>query len=241
MAAITNKQQFLNQVLNLLKKKYDLPADPEPRTVLEHLVYAICREGATRAQAEPAFRRLRQNFFDWNDVRVSSPREVAESLAGLPNAPARAQRIIGLLQEIFETTFSFDLEELDKKGLKRAATQLGRYKDVDDYALAWVIQQALGGHAIPLDAPAVRVLRRLGVVEEEPESIEALRGSVEHAVPKARGPAFVELISRVAHVVCWEENPNCKACPLRSECPTGQERLRGGADAPKAGPRLKSR
>ena len=89
-------------------------------------------------------------------------------MAGLPDAEVRAQRLIDLLQEVFETTFSFDLESLHKKGLKQAAKQLSRYQAANDYAVAWVIQQSLGGHAVPLEARPCAVLRRLGLIEDGP-------------------------------------------------------------------------
>ena len=69
----------------------------------------MCREGTTREPADKAFRQLQDRFFDWNEVRVSSTRELAEALAGLPHPEARAERIIDFLQEVFETEFSFDL------------------------------------------------------------------------------------------------------------------------------------
>src|SRR5436309_8586087 len=118
---------------------------------------------------------------------------VAHALAVLPDPAARAQRIIGLLQEVFESTFSFDLEAskaLDKKGLKEAAKYLAKYQGANDYAIAYVVQQTLGGHALPLDAPALRVLKRLGLVDADadPTNLEAARTSLEHLVPKAKGP-----------------------------------------------------
>jgi endonuclease-3 len=241
MATVTNKQQLLNQVFAALKKKYPAAGEPEPRPVLEQLVYAVCREGATREQADRAFANLKARFFDWNEVRVSSPGELEEAFEGLPNPSPRAHRVIGILQEVFETTYSFDLEGLDKKGLKQAAKQLARYQDVNDYAVAWVIQQALGGHAVPLDEPSVRVLRRLGVLEDERATAESLRATVEHLVPKARGAQFNELISLLATDVCWEDVPNCAACPLRDECPTGQEMLHRNGAPEGRGARLKPR
>src|SRR5262249_13982533 len=138
----------------------------------------------------------------------------------------RAQRLVSFLQEVFETTFSFDLEGLHKKGLKQAAKQLSRYQAANDYVGAWVIQQALGGHAIPLDEPTLRTVKRLGLGDED--DAETVRASLEHLVPKARGASFVELISTVASDYCWAENPNCNACPLSGECPTGQEAIREG-------------
>lgn len=226
MPATTNKQRLLTQLFTALKKRYD-PAEPEPRPVLEQFIYALCREGATREQADLAYRNLHERFFDWNEVRVSSPREVEEAMGDLPKADARAQRLIGLLQEVFETTFSFDLESLHKKGVKQAAKQLSRYQSATDYAVAWILQQTLGGHAIPLDGPTLRVLRRLGLIEGEAEDPEALRASLEHLIPKARGQLFVELVNALAHDLCLEEEPLCSGCPLAEECPTGQEAVRG--------------
>jgi len=223
MAATTNKQQVLNQCLALLKKKYGEPeAVDESRNVLEEVLYAICREGATKAQTDPAFDRLRKNFFDWNEVRVTSEEELSETLAGLPDPADRARRIIGILQELFEETFSFDLESTAKAGVKQAAKQLSRYADVSDFAASWVVQHALGGHAVPLDTPTIRVLVRLGVLSETEDNLESLRATVEHFIPKAKDGAFNEWFSELASEICVEDEPKCSQCPLLKECPTGQ-------------------
>lgn len=221
MPNTTNKQRILTGLFNL-KNRYGAE-EPTSRPVLEQLLYAVCREGATREQADRAFRALGEHFFDWNEIRVSSLREVEEALADLPDAEHKAQRLISVLQEVFETTFSFDLEPLQKKGVKLSAKQLARYQAANDYAVAWVIQQSLGGHAIPLDAPSLRVLRRLGLLENEQDDPETLRASLEHIIPKSRGSLFGDLVSAVADDVCWEADPNCPSCPLKGECPTGQE------------------
>lgn len=212
MPTATNKQRLLSTLFTALRKRCE-PVEPEARPVLEQFLYAICREGATRPQADQAFRNLQEHFFDWNELRVSSVREVEEALSNLTDAEARAHRLISFLQEVFETTFSFDLEALHKKGLKQAAKQLGRYQAANDYAVAWVLQHTLGGHAIPLDAPSLRLLRRLGLLDEAQDDPEALRASLEHLIPKSKGPLFVELVSALAHDPSWEQDPRC---PLRS-------------------------
>ena len=121
---------------------------------------------------------------------VSSLRELEEAFLGLPEPDRRAERLILFLQEVFETTFSFDLESLQKKGLKQAAKQLSRYQAANDYIVSWVVQNTLGGHAIPLDTPTLRTVRRLGLVDDSQDDGESVRASLEHLVPKARGTAF---------------------------------------------------
>jgi endonuclease III len=219
MATTTNKQKLVSQLFTLHKgPKF---AESEGRLVLEQFLYAICREGVTRDAADQAYAALRERFFDWNEVRVSSTREIADTIDEyLPDGEARGQRLIDFLQEVFETTFSFDLEGLQKKGLKQAAKQLARYQAANDYAVAWVVQKSLGGHAIPLDAAALRVLRRLGILEDG-HDLEELRASLEHQIPKVKGPEFIDLISVLAEDHCWEGDPACPACPLHKGCPTG--------------------
>lgn len=225
MAAATNKTKLVNQLFQSIGK--NVKAKPvEERPVLEQFIYAILRENATRESADQAFRSLREQFFDWNEVRVSSTLEIVEALDGMVLDPeARAQRIIDFLQEIFETTYSFDLEPLlevlQKKGLKQASKQLSRYQAASQYTVAWVMQNSLGGHAIPLDSAAQRVLKRMGISEDE--GLEALRASIEHQVTKAKGAHFVDVVSALAETYCHEDAPACGRCPLRQACTTGQE------------------
>jgi len=221
MATTPNKQKLIAQLLTLHKGHKE--TGTQTQQVLEQFLFAICREGVTRDAAEQAFAALRETFYDWNELRVSSTREIADVIDEyVPDGEARAQRLIDFLQEVFETTFSFDLESLQKKGLKQAAKQLSRYQAANDYAVAWVIQKSLGGHALPLDASALRVLRRLGMLEEG-NDLEALRASIEHQIPKLKGGEFVDLISVIAEDHCWESDPACSGCPLLKNCPTGIE------------------
>jgi len=233
MPIMTNKQRLLTQIFTSLKKRYE-PAEPEARPVFEQFLYAICREGAPRELADRAYRNLQEHFFDWNEVRVSSVREVEECLGKLADAEVRATRLLSFLQEVFETTFSFDLESLHKKGLKQAAKQLARYQAANDFVVSWVVQHSLGGHAIPLDVPSLRVLRRLGLLDDDQEDLEALRASLEHLIPKSRGPLFSELISALAHDEDWKDDPSCPLRPAVHDGPLGED---NGSPASSSGER----
>jgi endonuclease III len=219
--ATTTKQRVLNQLLGHDELAVEPGSDALP--VLEQFVFALCRENSSPEQAEQAFANLKSRFYDWNEVRVSSVREIEEALEGLGDAESRAQRLISFLQEVFETTFSFDLEGLQKKGLKQAAKALSRYGAASDYVVARVVQRSLGGHAIPLDAATLRCSRRLGLLDAGTEDPEACRTSLEHTVPKAKGAPFSDAISTLAERFCWEGEPNCAECPLAGDCPSTRE------------------
>src|SRR5262249_3885770 len=145
-------------------------ADKSPgrMTVLEATIYAICHEGTTREQANQALSRFKDEFFDWNEVRVSALDEIQGVLAGLSDPEGRAYRIRRFLRQLFERTYSFSLEPLTKKPLREALKALQAYEAfASEYVQATVVQHALGGHAIPVDAPIRRVLERLRVADEQ--------------------------------------------------------------------------
>lgn len=226
MAATINKQRLLTHFFSTAKKTVE--PDAEARPVLQEFIFGLCREDATREQAEDAYRYLLERFFDWNEIRVSSVRELEEAFAGMSEAEARAQRLVSFLQEVFEIHFAFDLDKLQKEGLKQAAKKLSRYQAANDYAVSWVVQRSLGGHAIPLDPPTLRCVRRLGLIDDEQSEADA-RASLEHLVPKAKGPLFTDMISTVAGEYCWTEQPQCSSCPLAGECAYAQM---NGVEAP---------
>ena len=244
MLATTTKQQLLTQVYAVLKKK--IPASPEPETphpILEEVLYAILREGVPNSEADAAFLKIKTGFVDLNEMRVSSVQEVADAIEGLAEAGNKAERIVKFLQEHFERTYTFALDDLEKKGLKQAAKQLARYKDhgVSDFVVAWVMQRSLEGHAIPLDEPTIRVLQRLGAIDEEIEEIESTRATLEHYIPKSTGIDFSDRMIQLATAICLPVNPRCPECPLLSICPTGQARVKAMKAPKEAKAKPKSR
>ena len=225
--ATQSKAQFLNDVYTHLKKRYK----PKPERgggrlmVLEAVIYGVCHENTTREQANQALSRFKDGFFDWNEVRVSSLREIQGALAGLSETEGRAHRIRRFLRQLFDRTYGFTLEALTKKPLKDALKALEEYEVLaSDYVAATVIQQSLGGHAIPVDDDTRRVLVRLGITAPDTD-IPTLRAMLERAVSKNRGVEFLDLIEDLAHDTCVAGEPDCPRCELRKICPTARLHL----------------
>jgi len=235
MANGTHKSKVLNRLFSLAKGGAPEEA-PAPRPVLEQVIFGILREGTTPAKAEHAFRSLKTSFFDWNEIRVSTVREVADAIRDLPHPEQRARRIISILRQVFETTYSFDLDSLHKKGLKMAEKQLQRYEGMTEFVLAYTLQNGLGGHALPIDEPMARTLRRLELISGQ--DWEASRASLEHLVPKAKGVLFCDTVCAIAHDYCHETGPDCGHCPMQDACPFAKN-LAPKAKAP--GSRAKAR
>ena len=75
---IMNKQKSVAQVFTALAKQIKGVEELPARPVLEQFLYAVCREGTTRSLADQAYAALQSRFFDWNEIRVSGPEEIAE-------------------------------------------------------------------------------------------------------------------------------------------------------------------
>jgi endonuclease-3 len=188
------------------------------------VIFAVLADGTTTAKADAAFQRLRENYFDWNEVRVSALVELQDQLSDLPDPEQRASRLKGCLRFIFESTYGFDLEQLKKVPMKELAVRLQKMPGVSDYLINRVIRDGLGGTAMPLDSAAVRVLTRLRIIDEKTPA-DVLSASLARQIPRARSFEFCHLLSELGADVCVENEPRCKQCCLVNECPTGQRRL----------------
>ncbi len=159
-------------------------------------MFACLLENTQYNVAEEAFATIVEEYFDWNEIRVSSIRELTETMARLPDPPTAANRLKQVLQHVFEASYSFDLEGLRKKNLGPAAEALKKIEGTTRFAISYVVQAALGGHSIPLDSGALEIMRIVGLATEE----EIAGGSVsglERAIPKSKGIEFGSLLHQL--------------------------------------------
>jgi endonuclease-3 len=196
MSSPSRTAQFAK--IHRVLKKYYKPVLPNPeRPVLEHLLFGCCLENTHYEKAEEAFAALIHTFFDLNEIRVTTVKELSEALPLLPDPGEAANRVKRLLQHVFETTYSFDLEELRKKNLGQAVERLRKMSGVTPFCANYVIQSALGGHAIPLDSGAMQILAILDLVSEKDMETGAVPG-LERAVAKNKGVEFGSLLHQFA-------------------------------------------
>ena len=192
-----NRSALINTTYQVLLTHYQPLQPPADRSLFEHLLYACCLENARPEAADEAFAKLQQTFFDWNEVRVTTIRELSETMSSLPHPAAAATRLKRALQHIFETHYSFDIESLKKQNLGKAIKDLQGIRGVTPFIVDYVTQHGLGGHAIPLSASIIDLLTVLGIVTETEARRNRIPG-LERAVPKAKGVEFASLLHQFA-------------------------------------------
>src|SRR5215510_568947 len=156
--ATPNRSALIARLLKLIRKHYKPVPQPKDRTVLEHLLFACLLEDSPQESAEQVFSSLKQDYFGWNEVRVSTIRELTDALRPLVNPAESAARLKQTLHSVFESVYEFDIETLKKQNIGQAAKLLQKYNGTTGFAVAYVTQHALGGHSIPLNKGAMITL-----------------------------------------------------------------------------------
>ena len=184
--ASNNRATQINKVLKVAKKHFKPAGFPSDRNLLQHLIFACCAENSLYDVVEEVFATLSNDYYDWNEVRVTSIRELSQVMKALNDPEEAATRLKRVLQSVFETHYTFDLEPMKKQNIGQTVKQLEKYNGTTRYTVNFVVQNALGGHAIPINKGLLESMRVVGVVSDN----EAKKGTVpglERAVPKTKG------------------------------------------------------
>lgn len=222
--SVSNRQALILKVQKVLRNQYKPVKPPSDRLVLDHLLYACCLENSHFEAADEGFARLQQTFFDWNEVRVTTVTELAETLACLADPSAAAARLKRCLQSVFETYYAFDLESLKKQNLGKAVKDLEAINGATTFGVAYVVQNALGGHAIPCSQGVFDAFEVLGIITPA----EAAKGRVpglERAISKSKGAEFAALLHQLGADFFASPCGTKVRALLVEVCPEAKDRL----------------
>ncbi|MBL8828072.1 MAG: hypothetical protein JNM18_13925 [Planctomycetaceae bacterium] len=216
----SNRAALFTKAHKVLKKYYK-PVEPIERPVLEHLLYACLLENTHYEQADKAFDLLKGSLFDWNEVRVSTVKELAEMVPFLPDAMAAVGNLRKVLFAVFESQYSYDLEPLKKLNLGVAQAKIQKYAGSTPFVVGYATQVTLGGHCIPIDRGSMGVLNIIVDVTDK-ERKEVTVSGLERAIPKNKGIEFGSLLHALGadmmanpystnlHKILLEINPDAK-------------------------------
>ncbi|HXY37149.1 MAG TPA: hypothetical protein VEI07_23170 [Planctomycetaceae bacterium] len=186
------------KLVSVLKKRYHQPVPKYERPVLETLLYAVCLEDASSAQADVAYERLWSAFHDLNELRVSSISElIAHVFDGMPDPDWRAHRVRNILQYVFEKHFEFAFEGLRRKTLELATKQLFKIRDLSPFVRNFALQTALETHVVPVDRLMTNASIWLGLVPAG-ESPEQAAETLKSTVRKVDVPVFAHYLRCLA-------------------------------------------
>lgn len=221
-----NRAALIKKIHRTLKAaypKFQLPIKDRP--LAEHILYACCLENSTSDQASEAFGKLQTLYIEWNEIRVSSTKELAEVMDCLTDPAAAAHRIRRTLHNLYESFYDYDIDFLTKENLGKAQKTIksfqGKAKKMLDFVVDYVTQNGLGGHCIPLNLEAYEILLILDIISKNERRFRKVPG-LERAISKNKGAEFGALMHAFSvdfaanpydpklHDLLLKINPKCK-------------------------------
>ena len=162
------------------RDKVEPASDTDPTT---EMVAACLSVVTTESRARTALNKLRRGFVDYNEVRVSRADEVAVVLGKrFPQAKAVAVQMLQLLNAVFASQDSLNLEFLQAGGKREARLFLESLEGMTPYVAAQVMLQGLGAHAFPVNEQMLAMLRGEDIITPDADAAE-VQGFLERHLP----------------------------------------------------------
>lgn len=148
------------------------PPAPDPADdsdpLVDHVVFSLMLWEASSGQARAAFKRLREAYVDYNELRVCMPDELADVLGErYPLAHERARRLRAALSDVYRREHAVSLTHLTQIGKREARAYLDSLDGLTPFVSARVVLLALNGHAVPCDERLRDLLAEAGVMDAD--------------------------------------------------------------------------
>lgn len=227
----TKKTQKIPKIITLLQKKYDCVTVKSKLSITELIIYATLNQGETKKNTDKALSRLKEEFVDWNEVRVTHPREIEEALkdALKDNTYEKAVTITEVLAEIFYVFNTLRLEFLLEQEFVEVHKQLLQIDSNYQLLATLLLHIATNSKCMDIQQTCVRVGKRIGLWSETTPS--SLCKNINKSAEKYLTQLNVYL-SLYGEDVCVSTGYDCNSCILVKECDFGQKRVEKKVKSP---------
>lgn len=170
-----NAAQHAKRFTALLRKlpPSPLPEFPDADDPVGVLVMSFLLADSTTEKAIAAYTKLQDVTVDYNDLRVSMPREVAAYLgARYPQGLERCQRLRAVLKSIYLREHDVTLDGLKAAGKRDVKKYIETLDGITPFVSARVLLMAFDSHAIPVDESLRERLVVEGVADDTSDAAE---------------------------------------------------------------------
>lgn len=190
--------KHLKRYFTRLKRSGPKPALHEFDDPLKQLMFAVLSEDISPSKAKAAVSRLVSGTIDYNDLRISTPTELARMISSdIPQALSRTTSLAKILGAIYERENSVTLDTVKAGNRKDARAYLGNLAGMTPYVLASTMLWAFGDHVIPIDEQMLETLKKEEVIDPETRPEEA-QAFLKRHVGAGDARMFTALVKRHA-------------------------------------------
>lgn len=210
----------LDGLLDSLAQAYGEPAPPPPRTLLELVLLENVAYLVDDVKREHAFNALRTRIGTTPAQILAAP---TEALLVVASPGILAENQVDKLRRIAQIALEVDLESTRTLPLRGAKRLLMRFPGIGEPGAEKILLFGRAHPVLGLDSNGVRVLTRLGCVEEA-KSYSAIYRNVQAFVDPflERGFDWLmrahQLLRQHGQEVCRRSRPRCEVCSLRDWC-----------------------
>ena len=181
--AIKNAKACQNRLRKLLSQAPRARAEPaEGRDSSTILIESILEADASPKDAARAREALLEHFLELNELRVATPREVADCWPrDFPGASEKAESLLRVLNAVFDRTYQMGLEHLQKlpkRDIRKNLSALG----LSPFAAARILWCFFRVPAVPVDSSLLETLELQGVAPAG-ATVEEVQDLLERMVP----------------------------------------------------------
>lgn len=190
-----------------------------PSTILEMIVFHKFHFYFNPQEALQNYRKLKNQFVDWNEIRISSIREIQEVLGFSADSLEIAIFIKDLLEYLNRQIHSLSLEFLAEKNLNDIRSFLKGIRSLDPATIQLVLRLRKGYPVLPLTPSMELTLTRLGLIR--PGETREQKGRYLHQmIDTAAALPFHHFILSHSREICPpdESQIQCSICLFRSSC-----------------------
>ncbi|MGA2092052.1 MAG: hypothetical protein ABSH16_01410 [Sedimentisphaerales bacterium] len=157
---------------------------------VDALVYAVVSEKITESQAESAIKKLKDNFVDFNDLRVARPEEISEVLGqDFPFAHEIATTLVTSLMAVFNKYNMLSLQGLRKLGKRPAKMMLEKLAGVTPFIVDYCMLTSMEGQEgfLSRQIAMKNAYEFYSLLRRESESPKVSKSSKENKRKKRKG------------------------------------------------------
>lgn len=214
---IKEKTRSVKRHLKALEKKHKPAYPPESQPVLEKAIFGLLNHEAPFTNATRALRLFKDEFVDFNDLRVSSIREIATVMEDCRIDSELSYTLKDMLGQIFTIGHTLSLEFILEEELEVVEKHLGKLKAMPNWLATYVLTVTGRKTVVPLDPHTSRICQRLGLFGRK-ATMQTRRSTLKSIVSEADVMRFHLLFTEHGKKTCRDKKPRCDTCTLARDC-----------------------
>jgi len=190
-----------------------------PTDILELIIFHKIHFYMPEAEALQCFRRMKNTFVDWNEVRISTVKEIQEVFNGVSDSLDLAIFIKDFLECLHRQNQSVSLEFLAEKNLGDIRRYLRGIRGVDPATITMVLRLRKEHPVLPVSSSMERTFLRLGVVRPG-DNRDQKEKFLHNLVHQDQALPFHHFFLKHSREICppEEDKLQCSSCEIRKTC-----------------------